>query len=167
MKKVNLLATALFTGILAFSGCSMGSSISDRLEGTWTETRQYKDYPRAVLHFKGQSLRMEHVFDEEVTVEYKVTEQKDADDFTISFEFWHKVKRVNGRIIDRKETRDYRYHVENGRPILSEMVVEYDGRGLIVFGEFLRKDNFTDGFESELKKKLNNREAVPTMMKME
>ena len=164
MKKASLLATALLAALPAFANAD---AISDRLEGTWTETRQYKDYPRAVLHFEGQNLRLEHVFDEDVTVEYKVTEQKDDDDFSITFEYWHKVKRGNGRIIDRRESRDYRYHVEDGRPILSEMVFEYDGRGLIVFGEFLRKENFTDGFESELKKKLNNREAVPTMMKME
>ena len=164
MKKASLLATALLAALPAFANAD---AISDRLEGTWTETRQYKDYPRAVLHFEGQNLRMEHVFDEDATVEYKVTEKKDDDDFTITFEYWHKVKRGNGRIIDRRESRDYRYHVEDGRPILSEMVFEYDGRGLIVFGEFLRKENFTDGFESELKKKLNNREAVPTMMKME
>ena len=164
MKKASLLATALLAALPAFANAD---AISDRLEGTWTETRQYKDYPRAVLHFEGQNLRLEHVFDEDVTVEYKVTEQKDDDDFSITFEYWHKVKRGNGRIIDRKESRDYRYHVENGRPILSEMVFEYDGRGLIVFGEFLKKDDFTDGFESQLKKELNNREAVPTMMKME
>ena len=164
MKKASLLATALLAALPAFANAD---AISDRLEGTWTETRQYKDYPRAVLHFEGQNLRLEHVFDEDATVEYKVTEQKDDDDFTITFEYWHKVKRGNGRIIDRRESRDYRYHVEDGRPILSGMVFEYDGRGLIVFGEFLRKENFTDGFESELKKKLNNREAVPTMMKME
>lgn len=157
---------ALLAMILSiFPAFATADAVSDRLEGTWTETRQYKDYPRAVLHFEGQKLRMEHVFDEEVTVEYKVTEQKDADDFTISFEFWHKVKRANGRIVDRRESRDYRYHVENGRPILSEMVFEYDGRGLIVFGEFLRKDNFTDGFESELRKNLNNREAPSMMMR--
>lgn len=156
---------ALLAMILSiFPAFATGSAVSDRLEGTWTETRQYKDYPRAVLHFEGQKLRMEHVFDEEVTVEYKVTEQKDADDFTISFEFLHKVKRANGRIVDRRESRDYRYHVENGRPILSEMVFEYDGRGLVVFGEFLRKDNFTDGFESELRKKLNSSTPAPTMM---
>lgn len=144
-----------------------GDAISDRLEGTWTETKQYKDYPRTVLHFEGKNLRMEHVFDEAATVEYKVIEQKDADDFTISFEYWHKVKRANGRIIDRRESRDYRYHVENGRPILSEMVFEYDGRGLIVFGEFLRKDNFIDGFESELRKTLNNRGSAPTIIMRE
>lgn len=161
MKKASLLATALLAALPAFANAD---AISDRLEGTWTETRQYKDYPRAVLHFEGQNLRLEHVFDEDVTVEYKVTEQKDDDDFSITFEYWHKVKRGNGRIIDRKESRDYRYHVEDGRPILSEMVFEYDGRGLIVFGEFLRKENFTDGFESELKKKLNNTKPVPTMM---
>lgn len=156
---------ALLAMILSiFPAFATADAVSDRLEGTWIETRQYKDYPRAVLHFEGQKLRMEHVFDEEVTVEYKVTEQKDADDFTISFEFWHKVKRANGRVVDRKESRDYRYHVENGRTILSEMVFEYDGRGLIVFGEFLRKDNFTDGFESELRKKLNSSTPAPTMM---
>ncbi len=164
MKKASLLATALLAALPAFANAD---AISDRLEGTWTETKQYKDYPRAVLHFEGQNLRLEHVFDEDVTVEYKVTEQKDDDDFSITFEYWHKVKRGNGRIIDRRESRDYRYHVENGRPILSEMVFEYDGRGLIVFGEFLRKENFTDGFESELKKKLNSTKPVPTMMKME
>ena len=48
--------------------------------------------------------------------------------------------------------------------ILLEMVFELDGRGLIVFGEFLRKDNFTDGFESQLSKKLNNTKPVPTMI---
>ncbi|MBS7327926.1 MAG: hypothetical protein KIG68_04140 [Oxalobacter sp.] len=51
--------------------------------------------------------------------------------------------------------------------ILSERVYELDGRGPIIMGEYLRKENFTDGFESQLKKELNNQEAVPAMMKME
>ncbi len=153
---------AMLLSVLPF--CTQADAVSDKLEGTWVETRQFKDYPRPVLTFSGKKLHIEHMFDEPVTVEYKVTEQK-ADEFTITFEFWHKVKRGNGRIIDRREGRDIRYHVEGGRPILSEMVFEYDGRGLIVFGEFLRKDDFIDGFESELRKSLNNREA-PSMVKM-
>ena len=48
--------------------------------------------------------------------------------------------------------------------ILSEMVFEYDGRGLIVWKEYLRKENFTDGFESQLSKKLNGTKPVPTVM---
>ncbi len=48
--------------------------------------------------------------------------------------------------------------------ILSERVYELDGRGPIIMGEYLRKENFTDGFESQLKKKLNNTKPVPTVM---
>ena len=47
--------------------------------------------------------------------------------------------------------------------ILSERVYELDGRGEIVWKEYLRKENFTDGFESQLSKKLNNQKAVLTV----
>lgn len=161
MKNLTVMIAMLLS---IFSTSLKADAVSDRLEGSWIETKPYKDLPRAVLHFEGQNLRMEHVFDKEVTVEYKVTEQENDDDFTISFEFWHKVTRGNGRIIDRRESRDFRYHVENGRPILSEIMFEYDGRGLIVFSEFLRREQFADGFESRLRKKLNNRKAPPMMM---
>ena len=48
--------------------------------------------------------------------------------------------------------------------ILSERVYELDGRGEIVCKEYLRKENFTDGFESQLSKKLNSTKPAPTMM---
>ena len=85
-------------------------------------------------------------------------------DFVINFEYHHQVERGNGRFIDATETWDIRYHVENGLPILSERVYELDGRGEIVWKEYLRKENFTDGFESRLRKKLNSTKPVSTVV---
>ena len=59
---------------------------------------------------------------------------------------------------------EFLFHVENGRPILSTTAIELDGRGLIILDEYLRKEDFADGFESELRKQLNNR-PVPPMTK--
>lgn len=67
------------------------------------------------------------------TVEYKVIEQG-KEDFVINFEYHHQVKSGNGQIIDATESRDIRYHVENGLPILSERVYELDWRGEIGLG---------------------------------
>ena len=33
--------------------------------------------------------------------------------------------------------------------------------GLIIMGEYLRKEDFSDGFESEMRKQLNNRPCPP------
>ncbi len=163
MRKTGLLAAVLLAALPVFAHAD---AFSDRLDGTWIQTIQIKDSPRAVLHFDGQKLHFENLYATAATVEYKVIEQGKKD-FVINFEYHHQVERGKGRFIDATETRDIRYHVENGLPILSERVYELDGRGEIVWKEYLRKENFTDGFESELRKKLNNREAVPTMMKME
>jgi len=157
MKFFIMVAAVLFSMVPV---AAMADDVSDKLDGTWIETRQIKDYPRTVLHFNGRKLRVENMFDKEISVEYTVTEKK-ADEFSISFEYRHKVKRGNGRIVEYREAPDFLFHVENGRPILSTMVIELDGRGLIIFGEYLRKEDFVDGFESELRKKLNNRPAPP------
>ena len=157
MKFFCMVAAALFSimPVVATAG-----DVSDKLDGTWIETRQIKDYPRTILHFKGRKLRVENMFDKEISVEYTVTEKK-ADEFSISFEYRHIVRRGNGRIVEHRERPDFLFHVENGRPILSETVIELDGRGLIVMGEYLRKEDFSDGFESEMRKQLNNRPCPP------
>ena len=160
MKLFSILAAVLFA-MLPFP--AMADSVSDRLDGTWIETEQIKDYPRTVLHFEGRKLRFEHLFGQSATVEYRVTE-KNANDFIVTFEYSYKVKRGNGRIVERRETPEFLFHVENGRPILSEKEFEYDGRGPIIMNEFLREEDFVDGFKSELKHKLNDR-PVPSMMK--
>ncbi|MBR5998243.1 MAG: hypothetical protein IK027_03965 [Deltaproteobacteria bacterium] len=159
MKFFCMVIAALFS---IMPVAARADDISDKLDGTWIETRQIKDCRRTVLHFNGRNLRVENMFDKEISVEYTITEKK-ADEFSISFEYRHKVKRGNGRIVEYREAPEFLFHVENGRPILSQMVIEFDGRGLIVWNEYLRKENFADGFESELRKKLNNRPAPPMM----
>ncbi len=138
--------------------------VSDKLDGTWIETEQFKDHPRAVLHFKGRNLRFENMFGTSDTVEYKVMEKK-ADNFRIMFEYRYELKKPSGRIVEHDVAPEYLYHEENGRPILSEIGFEYDGRGSIVMSEYLRKEDFIDGFRSELLHKLNDRSAPPMMKK--
>ncbi|MBO4311726.1 MAG: hypothetical protein J5828_01855 [Desulfovibrionaceae bacterium] len=160
MKLTSALAAVL---IALLPAAAMADSISRKLEGTWVETRQIEGHPRTKLHFRGRKLRFENMYGTSADVEYKAAEKKDGT-FSISFEYRHKVRRGNGRIVEHREAPDFLYHVENGRPILSETVIELDGRGLIIFGEYLREEDFADGFESELKKTLNNR-PFPPMMK--
>ncbi len=130
--------------------------VNDTLDGTWMETVQFNDHPRTVLHFKGRKLRFENMFETSDTVEYKVIEKK-ADTFKIMFEYRYKLKKPSGRVVEHDAAPEYLYHVENGRPILSEIGFEYDGRGTIVMSEYLRKEDFIDGFRSELQHKLNDR----------
>ena len=160
MKVFCMVAAVLFSMAPV---AAMADEVSDKLDGTWIETRQIRDYPRTVLHFNGRKLHAENMFDKEISVEYRVSEKK-ADEFSISFEYRHMVKRGNGRIVEHREMPEFLFHVENDRPILSETVIELDGRGLIIWREFLREENFVDGFESELRKKLNNSKPVPTTM---
>ena len=149
-------------GALAAAFLSL-APVSGRLEGTWIETTQVRETPRAVMHFKGRKLRFENMFDDSGTVKYKVTE-KHGGEFCISFEHRHNVRRANGNIVERVEEPEFLYHVENGRPILSEKGFEYDGRGPIIMSEYLREEDFIDGFRSELKHRLNDR-PTPSMMK--
>ncbi len=143
---------------------AMADAVSDKLDGTWIETVQFENSPRTILHFNGGELRVENMYGKEITVEYAVTDKK-ADEFTINFEYRYKVKRGNGRIVERRDAPDFLFHIENGRPILSQTAIELDGRGLIILGEFLREEDFADGFKSELKQRLNDRPA-PSMVKL-
>ncbi len=78
------------------------------------------------------------------------------------------------RIIANSREVGFEYlvpHAENvnGREIMviSRVVIEYDGRGAIVFDEFVRNDNIADipeGYMSEYAKILNNRPTLPMHM---
>ena len=129
-------------------------------EGTWMETEG--SLPRASLHFKGKKLRFKNLFGDSGTVEYQVRE-KNADGTTIFIEYSHKVKRGE-RMIERREILELLLHVENGHPILSEEIFEHDGRGPMIWREFVRKEDFVEGFESERKRTLNDRTPTPSMM---
>ena len=160
MKFFSILAAALLSMIPA---SAMADSITEKLDGTWIETVQLENYPRTILHFSGRKLRVENMYENEITVEYAVTDEK-TDEFTVSFEYRYKVKRGNGRIVEHRDAPDFLFHMENGRPILSQMAVEDDGRGLIILNEFLPEKDFIDGFTSALKHRLNDRPAPPTYM---
>ena len=151
--KYTVFALAFAAALLA--GCST-------LTGTWVATEQAGNFPRTVLHFKGKTLRFENLFGASDTVPYQV-KKKDSTGTTISVEYTHMVKRPNDRMVKRDEYREFLLHTENGRLILSEKDFEADGRGDIIMSEFLREEDFIDGFRSELKRKLNDRPA-PSMM---
>ena len=144
----------LFAAMLSFF------PVSDKLAGTWIETEQTGDSPRAILKFEGKKLHFEHLFGTSATVKYKVID-KNRDKFTVTFDFTYKYTKPNGDIVDYEKTPELIYHVENGRPILSEKGFEHDGRGTIIMREFLREKDFADGFRSELKKKLNDSRDYP------
>ena len=122
-----------------------------------------KDHPRTTLTFEGKTVRFEKFNGNSGSAEYKIIEKK-PDSFRIKFEFSYKVDKGYGHIIEFTDSPELMFHVENGRAILSEMMFECDGRGLIIMGEYLRKEDFVDGFHSELSHQLNDREPVPTVM---
>lgn len=167
MKILAALAAAMLFMLPAAVGADeLSDKLQDKLRGVWLAARQFEGSPRTELHFTGNQVRIENCFEKPVTVKYKFIE-KNADDFTITFEHCYKVLRGNGRYVDSKTVFELLYHVEDGRPILSERVFEYDGRGLIIWQEYLRKEDFNEslnGFESKLKQKLNSRKPIPTVM---
>ena len=149
-------SSALAFAAALLAGCSA-------LTGTWIETEQAGNSPRVVLHFEGKALRFENLFGDTGTVPYQV-KKRDSTGTTISVEYTHMVKKPGGRMVKREEYREFLLHTENGRPILSEKDFEADGRGDIIMSEYLREEDFIDGFRSELKRKLNDR-PVPSMMR--
>ena len=169
MKTFTMIAAALFSMIHGASPADEMSAqqpvddVSAKLKGTWIQTVQFRDSPRALLTFEGKNVRFENLSAKSGSAEYKVTKKND-DGFSITFEYSYKVKRGNGHIVEYTDRPELFFHVENGRPILSEMIFECDGRGQIIMNEYLRRDDFVDGFRSELCHKLNDRPAVPTMM---
>ncbi|MCF0254234.1 MAG: hypothetical protein HUK26_07885 [Duodenibacillus sp.] len=90
-------------------------------------------------------------------------------DFTVVISWTAKVRRGNGRVIDRVWRESYLHHTDTAGgkavPVLSELAVEHDGRGLIVLREYVRKDRLPPdpaAFSSELRRKLNGAPRVPT-----
>ncbi|MCR4555166.1 MAG: hypothetical protein K5752_09710 [Succinivibrionaceae bacterium] len=140
--------------------------VDNKLEGTWISSVRYDDYPREKMHFKRGKVKLENMTEHDVTVKYDVSE-KNADYFTVVFEYSYKKKKGNGHIVDRTDHWEMRYHEENGTPIISSMIMELDGRGLIVAQEYLRKENFVDGFVSKLKHTLNDRNIPSTSSYLE
>lgn len=161
MKLFGTLACLALALALA-PACACAAPAHSRLEGTWMETRPSKDSPRGVMHFKGGKVRLENIFSSTpLELDYKLAEGN-GQEFVVSFEYRYKVKRGNGRIVDSRSCMDLRWHVEDGRPVLSEEVIEYDGRGLMIWKEFLRQEDFVDGFASKLKQRLDAQKPVPT-----
>ena len=160
-----LLALCLST----LPACSTTPDAADSsgygLDGTWIQTEQMGKPPRASLRFKGGNVRFKNLFGQSGTVEYQVRE-KNADGTTIRFEYSYKEKRGD-REIESKQIIGLLLHVENGRPILSEEIFEYDGRGAMIWREFVRKEDFVEGFESERKRTLNGAPSIPTTMPQE
>ena len=176
MKVFSMIAAALLSIVSGAGGQASpdaGSGKSDkeaddvsaRLKGEWLNTVKYENSPRSVLRFEGNKVNFE-LFGRTGSAEYKVTEKKSADSFTIKFEYSYKEKRGNGRIVEYTDRPELMFHVENGRPVLSETMFECDGRGLIIMGESLRKENFVDGFQSELRHRLNDQTPIPTMQEV-
>ncbi len=174
MKVFSMIAAALLSIVSGAGGTASpdagsgkadkeADDVSARLKGEWLNTVKYENSPRSVLRFEGNKVNFE-LFGRTGSAEYKVTEKKAADRFSITFAYSYKVKRGNGRIVEYTDRPELMFHVENGRPILSETVFEFDGRGLIIMGEYLRKEDFVDGFHSELSHQLNDRAPVPTVM---
>ena len=148
-----LLAALCFSTLPACSTLPGATDTSGYgLDGTWIETG---DPPKASLRFKGGTVRFKNLFGQSGTVEYQVRE-KNADGTTIRFEYSYKEKRGD-REIESKQIIGLLLHVENGRPILSEEIFEHDGRGPMIWREFVRKEDFVEGFKSERKRTLNDR----------
>lgn len=61
------------------------------------------------------------------------------------------------------------YHEENDIPILSDTIMEYDGRGEIIIREYVREQDIgkiPEDFCSELQKTRNHRKPIPTVMEV-
>ncbi len=136
--------------------------VSGKLDGTWIETQQVPGNSRVVLRFHGRRLTAENMLGhKEFTVSYSVKERQEINKFIVTFDFTHKVVKPSGSIVEFEKSPELKFYIENGTPILSELGFEHDGRGVIVMSEYLREKDFKDGFESELKKRLNNRQVSP------
>ncbi len=159
---MKFFSLAFAAALCMLPATAAADAVSDKLDGTWIETVTFENYPRTILHFNGRELRVENMYGKEIRVGYRATDMKDGE-FSVSFEYSYTVKRGNGRIVEHRDRPEFLFHVENGRPILSQTVIELDGRGLIILNEFLREQDFVDGFMSERRHRLNDR-PIPSMM---
>lgn len=159
-----ILAAVIAAGsALAPAEASEEDTLFQKLDGAWTDTKQYQDEPRSAMLFKGKKVTLKNFIAKDVTTDCRISDITN-DGFTVSFEFTHKVKRGNGRIIDRREIFEFLWHEDQGHPVLSARGFEYDGRGAIILEEFMRDEELINGYESQLKKELNSRKPIPTYM---
>ncbi len=167
----------LISTILCFFNIGDDSINAQKFKGTWICTTKYGDYPRTTLHFSAnKTLRIENFLDEPFTVTYKIITDDEEDGYhflglqqhsTIAFNHEYKITKPSGTVVDSELSMKMILHEEEGRPIISLMGFEYDGRGIIVMQEFLLKDQFEDNFRSSLAKKLNDRPRIDSMRKLE
>ncbi len=61
---------------------------------------------------------------------------------------------------------DILYHEEDGIPILSKTIMEYDGRGLIVLEEYVKEQDEGKISISQLKQSRNDVKPVPMAMEV-
>lgn len=61
---------------------------------------------------------------------------------------------------------DILYHEEDGIPILSKTIMEYDGRGLIILEEYVKEQDEGKISISQLKQKRNDVKPVPMAMEV-
>ncbi|MEE1412121.1 MAG: hypothetical protein U0J83_08915 [Bulleidia sp.] len=61
---------------------------------------------------------------------------------------------------------DILYHEEEGIPILSKTIMEYDGRGLIILEEYVKERDEGKISISQLKQKRNDVKPVPMAMEV-
>ncbi len=159
-------ATIISSALAIISGTS--NAESDKLQGVWISTTSYNDIPPVTLTFQpNNQLKVENYHEHPIKVHYSIDYKQYEhlnipESFAVSFEYSYKAKRGNGSVVDQKIGEVMLYHEENGQPILSTMVIELDGRGLIILREYLPKDKFKENFTSNLAHKLNDREPIPT-----
>ena len=143
MNKLTLITAAMLT-ILPAAG--LAGEPDDLLKGIWIDTVSYKDMPRTELHFGDNS-----------TVKIVNLEK---------FQYSHQVVKPNGREVKFTEYFELLYHEDDGFPVLSQEIMEFDGRGIIIMTEYMKKDALIDNFSSALKKRLNGRKPVSSYREM-
>lgn len=126
------------------------------LDGTWTDI----EYPESELCFTGTELSFKNIFDYSGECGFTVTKEFlgvaegamriEFSEYGCPFEYlvWHR-EEIDGRSVG----------------VLSGIIMEYDGRGPVVFNEFLRSDSgvsVPDGWRSAVAHAYNDREPTPS-----
>ncbi len=128
------------------------------LDGTWTDI----EYPDSELRFRETELTYQNIFGDSGKCGFTVTKELfgiaegamriEFSEFGCPFEYlvWHR-EEIDGRSVG----------------VLSGIIMEYDGRGPVVFNEFLRSDcgvAIPDGWRSAVAHAYNDREPTPSYM---
>ena len=163
MNKLTLITAAMLT-ILPAAG--LAGEPDDLLKGIWIDTVSYKDMPRTELHFGDNStIKIVNLEKDPVTVTYTVDDLID-NQYRVKFQYSHQVVKPNGREVTFTEYFELLYHEDDGFPVLSQEIMEFDGRGIIIMTEYMKKDALIDNFSSALKKRLNGRKPVSSYREM-